>query len=1422
MYIWVKMGTMNQQVDDYFAFCTHADIGGLLLDARPAWVWTSAGDAIVWSNAAGVRAFKMQSVDALLQRRFGAASPAQAHIARIAMGDGRPTIEMLRFLTRIRSLSHTCLCRSLSIDGKVYVLTVATDPIPRFAQNIDDYAKRAIDVLTPYGGYIAIYDNDKTCLSGSGNKEILSQKEWIIPKYDSLKDLSLHSIHDVFIQTATGDHVTQALIISHDDKRYLLLHSTFDDQSEQKTTPNSVEISDNNDAEYKGINFVFTPHDKADRFTWEMDGKGFFTRISPELVRAIGPDAESLVGQNWTDICDWLKIDPKGEITAAIRNHETFTRQRINWPVTDTPLRVPVELTAMPAFGRDRGFIGYLGFGVCYTAQAETQHIDFKINSDDAEKQQNHIEQTTLATKQYSNKLLVSDINANIPQNEVQHSITSDQVELPSLDTETIYENDNSTDSSYGAAQWQSIEQLSDTNKQQDDVASDSSLSTHHITLTSEASICDTPSDEFDDKCHTPTSQNSEDQVSSTHLQLSESVPNSAKNHDMSAIKEHNLNLTDKVDDSPQSEEETSPLFDLAYADINARSAIEGRNYGEYSEISKEDNIEESDVLSPISSIDSSDDGDVIKADDTIAIDSSSNQNNINTKIHNEESELPLQSTTQGKPKRGKPNENEGEQHSAPSKTKVEDSLATQTLREEAPNEDTIIEEPPIRETATSEIETADTGQMALIARHIEQFNKAENHRHYNQTQNYLNSNHANTNQTVDLDRIPPIDESYESDSTETSTDIAWQKEPNEKIQAGSLTHEPPIVQFTEHKLSLSSPSEENKQLSGQEHRNFEEIARQLNSRFPITREAHVLTKYKHNNDDVSIDESGKNKTDHDSSQPSLEFADTEQSIKEPVLEGINIDASKMDDPQMGDPDMGELIEQFFAELEDETENKPHHAPVETYILERLPLGLFVYRDSDILFANRAALDLFHYETVNKLVGAGGIDALFPHAEDLIDDFRPEPFIALRSDGHKIDVHARLQMIPWEGEPACLLSVRTLDSSSGYDPSNQGSFAALPSNVQQGLAARVAELEAILDIATEGVLILDDQATILALNRSAEALFGYDPDEIVGQSLTHLLAEESHRSTLDYLDGLARAGVASVLNDGREVIGRVAQGGLIPLFMTIGPISGDKERYCAVLRDITQWKRAEDELVQARRTAENASAHKSDFLAKISHEIRTPLNGIIGFSEVMMEERFGSIGNERYKEYLKDIHMSGTHLMSLLNDLLDLSKIEAGKLDLDFTSVDINDVAQQCVAILQPQANRERIIIRTSLPQSVPNIVADQRSLRQIILNLVSNAIKFTMPGGQVIVSTSIEETGEVVFRVRDTGIGMSQTDLQRALEPFRRVATARVGADGTGLGLPLTKALVEANRAYFSIESELDQGTLIRITFPPQRVLAE
>ena len=481
-------------------------------------------------------------------------------------------------------------------------------------------------------------------------------------------------------------------------------------------------------------------------------------------------------------------------------------------------------------------------------------------------------------------------------------------------------------------------------------------------------------------------------------------------------------------------------------------------------------------------------------------------------------------------------------------------------------------------------------------------------------------------------------------------------------------------------------------------------------------------------------------------------------------------------------------------------------------ILDRLPLGILVSRDNIAIYANRTLLDLLGFADEDAFHAAGGMAQLFhlaPNGADVIG--------VRTASGETLSARARLQATEWDHLPATLLTLRRDEKA------DQTAQLEADLRTQKGEAR---ELSAILDTATDGLVILDLDGRIVTLNRSGEALFGYDQSEVVGQPLTVLIAADSQSKVLDYFDGMKSTGVASLLNDGREITGRAKQGGLIPIFMTlsrVGPAKADpaQQKFCALFRDMTHWKKVEEELKQARQEAERASALKSDFLAKVSHEIRTPLNAIIGFAEVMLEERFGPVGNERYRDYLRDIHTSGVHVMSLVNDLLDLSKIEAGKMDLQFVSVDINRAISEAVGIMQPQANQARIIMRLSLAPHLPKIVADERSLRQILLNLLSNAVKFNEPGGQVIIASALTDTGNAVIRVRDTGIGMSDKDIETALEPFRQLTTSRQ-TNGTGLGLPLTKALVEANRAYFTIKSKKDEGTFVEVAFPPARVLAE
>ena len=487
-------------------------------------------------------------------------------------------------------------------------------------------------------------------------------------------------------------------------------------------------------------------------------------------------------------------------------------------------------------------------------------------------------------------------------------------------------------------------------------------------------------------------------------------------------------------------------------------------------------------------------------------------------------------------------------------------------------------------------------------------------------------------------------------------------------------------------------------------------------------------------------------------------------------------------------------------------------------LFDLLPVGVLIYRLDRLLYANRAFLDRMGYASLQVLEEAGGLDALYvapgvSSASSTSGTGTPVTISGTQASAEGAlpsATDARLYTISWDDESALALICSEAIPERPVAPT-EAIAAPQPSAVGH---ANAEELGAILDTTAEGILMFDAEGNINSCNRSAEALFGYDGTELVQRNLTDLFAPESQRVVRDYLESIKGEGVASLLEHGRDALGRVRGGGLIPLSMTMGRTRADGPNFFAVFRDLSQTRKSESELQQAQRLAERAANAKADMLARISHEVRAPLNAIIGFAEVMIGERFGSLGNARYLEYMKDIRASGERVIAIVNDLSDLSRIETGKLDLAFTSQNLNDLVESCVAVMQPQANRERIIIRTSLAHALPPVVADATALRQIALNLIGSSIHLANAGGQVIVSTALSDFGEVVLRVRDTGHGLNDNEVAAAMEPFRTQAPSDQASDGSGVSLSLTKALVEANRAQFHIRTGAHSGTLIEVVF--------
>ena len=389
----------------------------------------------------------------------------------------------------------------------------------------------------------------------------------------------------------------------------------------------------------------------------------------------------------------------------------------------------------------------------------------------------------------------------------------------------------------------------------------------------------------------------------------------------------------------------------------------------------------------------------------------------------------------------------------------------------------------------------------------------------------------------------------------------------------------------------------------------------------------------------------------------------------------------------------------------------------------------------------------------------------------------------------------------------------TLESSNKND--ELGSLARSFDTMAKEVQIREKRLADILELAPEGIIAINENFKITLFNKGAERVFGYSAKEVKGKSINILLPKRFRRNHNKYIRSFD-ASEESYSRMGRrgEISGLHKSGEEFPAAASISKLTiGSEKIYTVLIQDITERKNAEAEILSSKLDAEMANESKSYFLASMSHELRTPLNAIIGMSDMIKEQYFGEL-NDKYKEYAGDIVHSGEHLLSLVNELLDISTIEAGKHTLKMQPFSIETMVKDCIKIVNLRAYQKEINLLYDIPKTLPPLVADKQAVRKVLINLLTNAIKF-MPRGGIVDIGATEDKTHIIIVVKDNGPGIPEDKISDLTKPFARIeSNAHKAVEGWGLGLAISKSLMEMHGGTIKIESVEGEGTSVYISF--------
>ncbi|RVU37974.1 PAS domain-containing protein [Hwanghaeella grinnelliae] len=490
--------------------------------------------------------------------------------------------------------------------------------------------------------------------------------------------------------------------------------------------------------------------------------------------------------------------------------------------------------------------------------------------------------------------------------------------------------------------------------------------------------------------------------------------------------------------------------------------------------------------------------------------------------------------------------------------------------------------------------------------------------------------------------------------------------------------------------------------------------------------------------------------------------------------------------------------------------------------------------------------------------GDGDVETLVQERMELARQFQPHVLERVRPDGQVL----RIQGYPIENG-GFVTTYQDITELRRYQSELEKANERLDERVrertkelaerEQELKRKTETLERILESVEQGISLCDRNLDLVVANRRCGELLGFpadllkpgtpffdfmlfnakrgeygsgDPVQLAKQREELARQFQPHRFKRERPDGTVLEVVGFPVPEGfvttytditeqkkTESLLRAAK---LELEMRV------EDRTAELQRQLRETERAQEEMSHAKDRAEQASKAKSDFLAQMSHELRTPLNSIIGFSDIIRSEVFGPVENNRYKEYIEGVHFSGVHLLSLINDILELTRLEAGKVALVEDRVGLSSHADEVILQLRERARAGGVDLKNRIPSTSIEVKGDSRRIYQMLLNLLSNAIKFTPKGGAVSVFTEDREDGRLALGVKDDGVGMSLEEISQALEPFTQVGGSVLNTqEGSGLGLSIVKGLIEQHGGTIDIASKPGEGTIVRLIFPKDRTLS-